>query len=76
MQDPALSFLGTLATVWASYGVYLQLLLALLFALLVLNWLSAIAVRVDGLSLVVGDLKKDIEKVKDALSDHGQSPKN
>ena len=48
MQDSGSSFLGSVATAWESYGEFTQLVLALLFGWLVLNWLSTTTARVDG----------------------------
>ena len=67
MQDPGPTSLGSFATAWEQYGDYVELLLALLFGWLVLNWLSNISARVDGLSMTVADLRKDLEAIKDEV---------
>jgi hypothetical protein len=69
--DAGTSLVGSLATTWEQYGNYVQLLLALLFGWLVLNWLSNIAARVDGLSMTVGDLRKDLDELKDEVKAQG-----
>ena len=71
MQDPGTSSLGSIATAWEQYGDYVELLLALLFGWLVLNWLSNVAARVEGLSMTVRDLRKDLEELKDEVKKDG-----
>ena len=71
MQDSGIAFLGSVASAWETHGEYVQLLLGLLFGWLVLNWLSTTAARVDGLSMAVRDLRKDLEEVKE-----GQRPRS
>jgi len=67
MQDPGTASLGSIAAAWEQYGDFVELLLALLFGWLVLNWLSNVAARMDGLALTVGDLRKDLDEVKDEV---------
>ena len=69
MQAPGSPALGSVATAWDQYGNYIDLLLALLFGWLVLNWLSNISARMDGLSMTVRDLRKDLDELKDDLKD-------
>jgi hypothetical protein len=57
--------LTSIATVWVQYGNYVLVALVLLFGWLVLNWLSTISARVDGLTVTVGDLRKDVQAIKD-----------
>ena len=71
MQDPGTPSFGSFATAWESYGNYFQLLLGLLFGWLVLNWLSNLAARVEGLSMTVGDLRKDLDELKDVVKAQG-----
>jgi hypothetical protein len=67
MQDPGTPSLWSIATAWEQYGDYVQLLLGLLFGWLVLNWLSNVAARVEGLSMTVMDLRKDLDELKDEV---------
>ena len=67
MQNTDPLGIGAIATVWDQYGNFVQLLLGLLFAWLVLNWLSNVAARVEALSLTVGDLRKDLDELKDEV---------
>jgi len=67
MQNTDPLGIGAIATVWDQYGNFVQLLLGLLFAWLVLNWLSTVAARVDGLSMTVKDLRKDLDELKDEV---------
>lgn len=67
MQDPGTSSLWSIVMAWEQYGDYVQLLLALLFGWLVLNWLSNVAARVEGLSMTVMDLRKDLDELKDEV---------
>jgi len=71
MQDPGTASLGSIAAAWEQYGDYVELLLALLFGWLVLNWLSNVAARVEGLSLTVGDLRRDLDELKDGVKAQG-----
>ena len=73
MQDPGTPSLASIATTWEQYGDYVELLLALLFGWLVLNWLSNVAARLEALSLAVGDLRKDLDELKDEVK--AQVPK-
>ena len=67
MQNPDTVSLGSIATAWEQYGEFVQLMLALLFGWLVLNWLSNVAARVDGLSLTMRDLRQDLDELKDKV---------
>ena len=67
MQNPDTLGLGSIATAWGQYGNFVELLLGLLFAWLVLNWLSNVAARVEGLSMTVRDLRKDVDELKDEV---------
>jgi hypothetical protein len=67
VQDPSTPVLNSIALAREWYGGYLLLLLALLFGWLVLNWLSTIAARVEGLSMAVTDLRKDLEEIKEEV---------
>jgi len=67
MQNTDPLGIGAIATAWDQYGNFVQLLLGLLFAWLVLNWLSTVAARVDGLSMTVKDLRKDLDELKDEV---------
>ena len=73
MQDPGTPSLASIATTWEQYGDYVELLLALLFGWLVLNWLSNVAARLEALSLAVGDLRNDLDELKDEVK--AQVPK-
>jgi hypothetical protein len=66
-MDSGSSFLRLVATAWESNGEYIQLGLALLFGWLVLNWLSTTTARVDGLSIAMRDLRRDLDEVKGSL---------
>ena len=67
MQNPDTLGLGSIATAWDQYGNFVELLLGLLFGWLVLNWLSNVAARVEALSMTVGDLRKDLDELKDDM---------
>ena len=67
MQNPDTLGLGSIATAWDQYGALVELLLGLLFGWLVLNWLSTVAARVEGLSMTVMDLRKDLDELKDEV---------
>ena len=67
MQNTDPLGIGAITMVWDQYGNFVQLLLGLLFAWLVLNWLSTVAARVDGLSMTVTDLRKDLDELKDEV---------
>jgi len=67
MQNTDPLGIGAITMVWDQYGNFVQLLLGLLFAWLVLNWLSTVAARVDGLSMTVKDLRKDLDELKDEV---------
>ena len=67
MQNPDTLGLGSIATAWDQYGNFVELLLGPLFGWLVLNWLSNVAARVEGLSLTVRDLRKDLDELKDEV---------
>ena len=67
MQNTDPLGIGAIATAWDQYGNFVQLLLGLLFAWLVLNWLSNVAARVEALSLTVRDLRKDLDELKDEV---------
>jgi hypothetical protein len=74
-MDSGSSLLRSVAAAWESNGEYIQLLPALLFGWLVLNWLSTTTARVDGLSIAMRDLRKDLDDIKEGLKPQPRDPR-